>query len=48
MTKQQLACRRWHLNAVMAWGYTLAEAFALCKAYNWFGDTGAQTTTATN
>jgi len=38
MTKTQAARRRWHLTAVMAWGYTLPSAFALCKANNWFGD----------
>ena len=32
----------WHLKAVMAWGYTLPEAFALCKREGWFETSNAQ------
>jgi hypothetical protein len=40
-TSQNKTARRraYHLVQVMAWGYTLPEAFAMCKAQEWFGDT---------
>ena len=38
LTKEIARDRRWHLNAVMAWGYSLVEAHALCVRENWFGD----------
>lgn len=31
----------WHLKVVMAWGYTLPEAFALCKREGWFETSNA-------
>ena len=34
--------RRIHLNAVMGWGYGLAQAWQLCRANKWFGDARAQ------
>ena len=28
--------RRWHLNYFISAGYSLADAWALCKKNNWF------------
>lgn len=38
--------RKWHIVCVMAWGYTMPQAFALCKQNNWWGDKYAQGDTA--
>ena len=38
MSKQVASRRRWHLTYVRAWGYSLPQAFAFCKANGWFGD----------
>lgn len=38
MTRQQASTRRYHIRAVMAWGYSMTEALRLCKCNDWFGD----------